>query len=102
METTIKVLLLEDNATDADIVEMLLKKEMPKCEIKCIMHQHEYIEELNNFKPDIILADYALPQFTAIEALEILHQKKNSNTINSYFGRNFRRFCFVYYKIGCC
>lgn len=76
METTIKVLLLEDNATDADIVEMLLKKEMPKCEIKCIMHQHEYIEELNNFKPDIILADYALPQFTAIEALEILHQKK--------------------------
>ncbi len=76
METTIKILLLEDNATDADIVEMLLKKEMKKCEIKCIMHQHEYIEELNNFKPDIILADYALPQFTAIEALEILHRNK--------------------------
>ncbi|HWN93819.1 MAG TPA: response regulator, partial [Methylomirabilota bacterium] len=33
---------------------------------------------LTEFRPDIILADYSLPQFSALEALRLLHDRKNT------------------------
>lgn len=72
MDKTLKILMMEDNATDAEIVQQLLKKEMPHFEFRLAMNKDAYIQALDEFKPDIILADYSLPQFTAKNALDII------------------------------
>jgi PAS domain S-box-containing protein len=71
MSNPLKILQLEDSATDAEIVQRLLKKEKPHCEFSLAMNREAYVLALNEFKPDIILADNSLPQFSAAEALEI-------------------------------
>lgn len=71
----LKILLLEDNEADADIILRVLKKEMQDIVFRLVMSKDAYMRELDEFMPDIILADYSLPQFNATEALEILNKR---------------------------
>ena len=75
MSQHMKILLLEDNAADAEIVRRLLNKQEQQFEFRLAMDKTGYLEELDKFKPDIILADNALPQFNATEALEIINKR---------------------------
>ncbi len=75
MTKPLKILLLEDSTTDAEIVRRLLKKEMPHHEFRLAMNKDAYLQALDQFQPDLILADYSLPQFNAMEALEIARQR---------------------------
>lgn len=77
MKQVLKILLLEDSETDAEMVQRLLKKEGLQCEFCVVMHKEEFEHALDEFKPDIILSDNDLPQFNATTALEIV----NSRTI---------------------
>ena len=71
----LKILLLEDNAEDAENVQRLLKKENLNCEFRVVVTHEDYLNSLNNFQPDLILSDNSLPQFNATEALNILQQQ---------------------------
>src|SRR6186997_2618035 len=75
MTEKLKILLLEDNAEDAEIVQRLLKKENLDCEFQVVMSKDDYLNSLNNFQPDLILSDNSLPQFNATEALNIARQQ---------------------------
>ena len=75
MTEKLKILLLEDSAEDAEIVQRLLKKENLDCEFKVVMTKEDYANSLNNFQPDLILSDNSLPQFNATEALNIIRQE---------------------------
>ncbi|MDA3813956.1 MAG: PAS domain S-box protein [Candidatus Cloacimonetes bacterium] len=71
MEEKIKVLILEDVIEDLELVVF----ELRRAEIK-FTHLHvetevDFRKGLVEFKPDIILSDYKLPQFTGMEALLI-------------------------------
>ena len=72
MADHVKILILEDNANDAAIVQRLLTKEDPHVQFSLVMTRKDYISELNNFFPDVIISDNSLPQFNASEALTIL------------------------------
>jgi len=63
--------MLEDNPDDAELVYRLLSKEMPHLEFNLAMNEEQFRNALEHFGPDIILADHALPQFSAPEALSI-------------------------------
>jgi|GEM_PF-1455964 len=69
----LKILLLEDSETDAEIVKRLLRKESADLDFRLCMTKEAYVEALNEFTPDVILADNALPQFNATEALNIVN-----------------------------
>ena len=69
MATQIKVLLVEDLPSDA----LLVLREIKKNNIEILSHVvdslEEYVAELREFQPDIILSDYNLPAFNGMKAL---------------------------------
>lgn len=75
MTQMLKILMLEDNAEDAAIIQRLLIKEKVNCEFRLVMDKDEYITALHEFSPDIVLSDNFLPRFNATEALKILRQQ---------------------------
>ena len=70
----LKILILEDDNTDAEIIQHLLKKNNSSYVYHLVMTKDAYLQALDEFKPDVILSDNALPQFSATEALALLKQ----------------------------
>ncbi len=75
MEKPLNILMLEDSATDAEIIQRTLLKINGHCTFKLVMNKEDYLEALDGFHPDLILSDNTLPQFNATEALEIFVQR---------------------------
>lgn len=75
MKKPLKILLLEDSSTDAEIIKRLLLKEIKHCEFNLAMNKHSFLKELENLSADIILSDNSLPQFNASEALKLVRQQ---------------------------
>lgn len=71
----LKVLILEDNTFDAEIIIRYLQK----ADLNFIHHitdnKEIFISLITDFKPDIILSDFNLPSFTGIEALDIIKKQ---------------------------
>lgn len=83
METTLKILFIEDVISDVYLVEVQLKKLNRKFELKIVETENEFLEALENFSPDIILSDHKLPSFDSMRALEITRdvRKESYNDI---------------------
>ncbi|HKB44318.1 MAG TPA: PAS domain S-box protein, partial [Chitinophagaceae bacterium] len=75
MERPLKILLLEDSATDAELIKRLLLKQKMNCEFHLAMDKESFLQSLEKFSPDVILSDNSLPQFDATEALKITRQR---------------------------
>ena len=71
MNTPLKILLLEDNVADAEILQRFLLRENPNIEFRWVTNKAAYTEALDSFYPNVILSDNTLPQFNAGEALQI-------------------------------
>jgi len=69
----LKILLLEDMAADAELVERELRKAGMPFTSRRVETRAEFLAALGEFKPDIVLADYAMPSFGAVLALRELH-----------------------------
>lgn len=69
-----KILHLEDHAQDAQLVEGLLHLAWPDCEIKLVSRRDAFLSELDRGHL-IILADFTLPGFSGLEALELARQR---------------------------
>ena len=74
MDEKIKILHLEDLSSDAHLVEREIKKGHFPYETKVVYNKENYIEAINNFKPDIILSDHSLPTFNSSEALSYIYK----------------------------
>ncbi|MHA1531818.1 MAG: response regulator, partial [Candidatus Heimdallarchaeota archaeon] len=71
MKPLIRILHLEDNKNDAELVkETLLMKEI-NCEIIHVDNEKEFIKNLENNTFDVLLADYNLPSFDGFTALAL-------------------------------
>ncbi|MDZ8029241.1 MAG: PAS domain S-box protein [Nostoc sp. DedQUE11] len=67
----LRFLLLEDNRLDADIVEITLMDGGIDCELLQVQTRADFVAALLKDEFDLILADYALPGFDGVTALEI-------------------------------
>ncbi|POY39714.1 hypothetical protein C3L50_07720 [Flavobacterium alvei] len=67
----LKILILEDSPYDVDLIQYELKKGGIDFISKVVETKKNFIDGLNEFKPDVIISDHTLPQFSSIEALEI-------------------------------
>lgn len=74
MAAPLRILMLEDDPIDAEIVQWALKESF-NCIFHVAVNKEAYCEALDQFKPDLILADNALPRFNAKEALEMIFQR---------------------------
>ena len=75
MNLPLKILMLEDSEPDAELVRRHLHHDHPTYEFKLAMTKDSFLGHLEEFKPDLILADNSLPGFNAKEALKILHSR---------------------------
>jgi diguanylate cyclase (GGDEF)-like protein len=71
---TVRILHLEGNRTDQELVAALLKEAGIGCEITTVQTRMEFMNSLQAETWELILADYALPTFDGLSALTIAHQ----------------------------
>ncbi len=71
----LRLLLLEDVATDAELIQRELKKANISLITRCVETREDFLKALQDFSPDAILSDFSMPQFNALEALQLLHEQ---------------------------
>ena len=75
MPANLKILILEDNQSDADLLRRTLKKSGLRFTSEIVQTRDEYEHSLQSFNPDLILSDYSLPAFDAATAFPIKQNK---------------------------
>lgn len=71
----LRLLILEDNPDDAELIQTTLRRAGMKFDIKLVSSREAFTEALDSFVPEFILSDHQLPQFISSEALEISRKK---------------------------
>lgn len=71
MTTALKVLIIEDSPTDAELAVASLMRTWPHIDWRRAETEAEFNEQLK-WLPEIIIADYEVPGFGALAALRIL------------------------------
>ncbi|MBP2550535.1 two-component sensor histidine kinase/CheY-like chemotaxis protein [Neorhizobium galegae] len=70
-----RILLLEDSALDAELIREHLERMEPLPAIHRAARRADYVEALSTMEFDVILADYSLPDFDGMAALELAHER---------------------------
>jgi len=75
MHEDLRILIVEDVAADAELVEHELRRAGLVFGSRRVETEGGFLGSLRDFRPDLILADYTLPQFTALDALRLLREQ---------------------------
>jgi signal transduction histidine kinase/CheY-like chemotaxis protein len=67
----LRILLLEDNTHDAELIQELLEGGHFVFEVTRVQTRAEFVASLENAGIDLILADYKLPSFDGLSALKL-------------------------------
>ncbi|MDQ5986174.1 MAG: Sensor histidine kinase RcsC [Syntrophus sp. SKADARSKE-3] len=76
MSEPLRILMLEDNPVDAELIQFELREAGLDFNAKLVMTEKDFIREIQEFCPDLILSDYDLPKYNGALALE--EAKKSS------------------------
>ncbi len=68
---TIKILFIEDLATDVELAQRALRKENIDFAARVVDTEKGMRKELTEFQPDLIISDYSMPRFDGMSALKI-------------------------------
>jgi PAS domain S-box-containing protein len=71
----LRILSLEDDPKDAELIQALLEAEKITCEMRRVETEAEFVDALGQGDVDLILADYTLPSFDGVSALKLALQK---------------------------
>jgi PAS domain S-box-containing protein len=74
MAEEVRILILEDVELDAELIKTQLRREGLQFVSRIVETEKEYVKELQEFKPHVILADHSLPQFDGITAMHIAQE----------------------------
>lgn len=75
MKTEIRILHLEDNKLDAELIQSILESEGFKLEVKRVETRADFEAALKQGGWDFIFADFSLPSFDGRTALQIAREK---------------------------
>jgi DNA-binding NarL/FixJ family response regulator len=71
MDKELRILILEDMPTDAELIQDELRQAGMVFIPSCARDRATYLKALEEFAPDIILSDYSLPSFDGLAALKL-------------------------------
>ncbi len=74
-DKVLRVLILEDSPTDAELMERELRRAGLLFVAQRVDTEEAFVRALDDFHPDVILADYKLPAFSGRTALNIERRK---------------------------
>jgi signal transduction histidine kinase len=75
MKKEIRILMLEDDIADAELVKYALNGSGFEHSINRVETREEFLAEIADRPPDLILSDYALPLFDGFTALDLARRK---------------------------
>lgn len=76
MNNNLKILILEDTFSDADLLLRELKKSELEFIFEIAQNRETFESALFNFNPDLILSDFNLPSFDGLSAFRIKNETK--------------------------
>jgi PAS domain S-box-containing protein len=71
IEKKLRILMIEDEARDATLVQHTLKGQGFEFLFKRVETEGDFLRELERFKPSVILSDHGLPAFDGFTALSL-------------------------------
>jgi hypothetical protein len=71
----IRILNVEDDARDFEIIQRKLESEGLACEIVRVEREEEYARAISDCRFDLIIADMSLPSFDGLRALELAKER---------------------------
>jgi PAS domain S-box-containing protein len=71
----LRVLILEDNPADAELMERQLRRDKIAFLAQRAETRGGFIKALKKFQPEVVMADYTLPHFDAMEALKLARER---------------------------
>jgi signal transduction histidine kinase/CheY-like chemotaxis protein len=71
VKPALRILLLEDDTHDAELIQELLEADHLVCEVTRVQTRAEFVAGLDDAGINLILADYKLPSFDGLSALKL-------------------------------
>jgi len=75
MNSRLRILHLEDDLNDSELVRSALEEDNVSLDIDRVETKVDFVEALGDKEFDIVLADYRLPSFDGLSALAIVREK---------------------------
>ena len=75
MEKKLRILILDDVQADAELVEHALRKARVAYIARHVVSRGAFLKQIKEFSPDIILSDYAMPEFDGMAALRLTQEQ---------------------------
>lgn len=75
MKEKIRVLILEDNRADVELMKLQLRKASLEFIAESCQDKKAFLSRIDTFVPDIILADFSLPDFDGLSAIALARQR---------------------------
>lgn len=76
MNEKLRILLLEDNDTDFEVIRLQLKAAGFDFQLARVESEAQLRREMETAKPDLVLSDHGLPSFDGFKALEIVRDQE--------------------------
>lgn len=71
----VRILLLEDNPSDADLVALELRRGGVEFELERVWDRERFLTALDT-RPDLVISDYNLPAFDGISAFKLVRERQ--------------------------
>ncbi len=72
LKITPRILILEDNKSDAELELLKIKEEIEFAQFKIVGIKKDFIDGIRLFKPDLVISDYSLPDWSGLDALKFI------------------------------
>ena len=73
--STLRVLLLEDDPRDAELIVHALRDAAPESTMRLVDTRTEFVRTLDEFVPDVILSDHAVANFNVLDAFRLAQRR---------------------------
>ncbi|HET7032347.1 MAG TPA: EAL domain-containing protein [Casimicrobiaceae bacterium] len=70
----LRIVMVEDVESDAEITQRELKRGGLSVDFRRVQTEGELVREFGDFRPDVVLSDFALPRFDGLSALSVVRR----------------------------
>lgn len=100
MKKNLKILVLEDNPADAELIKRELKTAGMQFNMQVVSDRINFVKGLTDFVPDIILSDHSLSSFNSLEAFSIVKKDHEDIPFIIVTGAASEEFAVICMKAG--